>query len=550
MWIILLGSTVFGASKAELIATGILQYKNGQVITKAPYSYGKNSLPWSKTKKGIENALGGYTKFEDKGLIYEYTGDWTYEDGSKVDFSNNKITLQPNDDEEEYYTVTISPVYSATLVKFLQFDYIDNISTGSGSWSNQGSFDSFTHTFKQPDDKAHYKFVEWKNEDTGKTYQSGDTYTISIDEIEANNPKVVQIYAYWKPSITLNYYDEDGTLLQSDEQFTNVAVDNEGPSPEGKKFIGWFIDEENVTGNVYDAPEVTNSPIDKAVIDVYAKYETIPEPVGPGQVRPEPEPEPAPTPTVKPEQEPTVEPETPMTPIIIPEPTVKPEPVLPTTPKEPAIPPVLDDDTSTPENTEITPEVQEQPETTVDPDPAPSTSDTTEVEPQTIIKRYITQKTIKKIITTKPQIIYRTINRRPTIINNEYVTKNVYKTEEVNGNEGSTTIEEQAPPLATPSKPHWALINVILTILIVLFAAFVIFVRNKKRTTRENSTIKRTHRILSFIMAILTVILCLLTEDFSAKMQLVDQWTILMAIFFVDQLVVTILNYKMFKTEK
>lgn len=455
-------------NKAELIATGILKYQNGEVVIKDPYSYGRNGLPWAKGKKGIENALGGYTKFESNGIIYEYTGDWVYEDGSKVDFPDNKLTLLPKDGEDEYYTVVISPVYSETLVKFLEFYYTDNVSTGSGSWSNKSSFKTFTHTFKQPDDAKHYKFIEWKDEETGKTYQEGDTYSIPITDIKVGETKVVQINAYWQPSITLNYYDEDGSLLLSDEQFTEVAVDNEGPNKEGKEFLGWYVDDTEVTGNVYEAPGITTEKINRAEVNVQAKYKEIP---------------------VKPEK----------------------------------------------------PEKPEKPDKTN----SSEEDDKTTTKTKTIVKKYYNEKTIIKRFTTKP-----------TIINNKYITKNTYviNDEKVDKLEEEVEeLEDGMPPLAVRRgiKRQWALLNLLFTLLITVMAAFVIVKYNRKKDQdqRDYQT-KHIHRILSFVMALLSIVIFFLTTNFSYPMGWFDQWTILFFIFFVDQLVLTILNYRMFKARQ
>ena len=71
---------------------------------------------------------------------------------------------------EDCRELTLSPVYKQKQNWFADFNYIDYISTGSGSWSNLDAVYSYKHTFRDPSEKSpsltegKYDFRFWKNE--------------------------------------------------------------------------------------------------------------------------------------------------------------------------------------------------------------------------------------------------------------------------------------------------------------------------------------------------------------------------------------------------
>jgi len=179
--------------------------------------------------------------------------------------------------------VTIAPVYKATESWHLDCQYIDNVSTGSGSWSNTGAVTSYTHTFKNPEEgtpQEHYKFVEWQGEN-GKTYKAGDKVTFDGTGIKAGETKTVETYAVWQPSVTVNYYNWDGTLIKSVEQFEDIDLyaSQAAPAIEGAEFAGWYAaaDEDAdkiATDTVYGLPATTTKKVDRTEYNVYAHYTT------------------------------------------------------------------------------------------------------------------------------------------------------------------------------------------------------------------------------------------------------------------------------------
>jgi uncharacterized Tic20 family protein len=124
----------------------------------------------------------------------------------------------------------------------------------------------------------------------------------------------------------------------------------------------------------------------------------------------------------------------------------------------------------------------------------------------------------------------------------------------------TTPIPDPTSPLTPPSVDAgsaWALVNLILTIVGALLAFVVLvafFIGRKEEKEKEDdarmrdreyteSTRRRKRialRIVSLVAAIAAAILFLLTEDMTQPMQLVDMWTIVHAIIFIVQIVLTI----------
>lgn len=98
----------------------------------------------------------------------------------------------------------------------------------------------------------------------------------------------------------------------------------------------------------------------------------------------------------------------------------------------------------------------------------------------------------------------------------------------------------------------WALINLIATILTIILSLILLimyFINKRKEDDEIQIKNKPIKRMISVVVAILTAIVFLITEDMSLPMVLIDQWTLLMIILLVIQIIITILcKYK--KIEK
>ena len=265
--------------------------------------------------------------FSFGGYRYTYTGQWTdsenniiYTDGSGSDVHILDMSTRwyfYNKDGENagnnYYLnedleLVFRPVYEATMLRGLSVSYIDEISTGSGSWSNRSAginsaFSSMSHTFRDPSLATpvdHYRFLRWDmtgNTDTfvsGETrenaltgsWQHGETYTYTVNNsLPEGTQTAVTFHAVWQPSVTVRYHIP-GSLAGSSEEFVSVneaedfaeidVYDYQPEAVEGAEFLGWY----NAAGELisedaaFTAPAETIESIEQYVENVYARYST------------------------------------------------------------------------------------------------------------------------------------------------------------------------------------------------------------------------------------------------------------------------------------
>ena len=278
---------------------------------------------WNFTKKKLEQTTGltSGTVISYMGYEYAYTGQWKDGNGNVIDASSS-ISIKNaagTTEGNNYYidedtTIEFSPIYKPTKINGLDYQYIDNISTGSGSWSNADAFDyrskfgSLTHTYRNPEIASptltpHYSFRYWQTDkyeytytdgskgsnssEIGKRYKDGDTGTytlISADSHGTIKETEVDVYAYWQPSVTVRYH-YNGKEVE-DEKFADITVYEDAASVidsysadgntltiDGEEYAGWYDAEGNLLSadKVYSAPGITKVPVERTVYDVYAK---------------------------------------------------------------------------------------------------------------------------------------------------------------------------------------------------------------------------------------------------------------------------------------
>ena len=231
---------------------------------------------WNFTQKKLDNKIlcKSYTSY---GIKYTYTGTWMLEDGT---VHSGTYSIKGADLTGDT-VISLSPIYEATPIWHLEYNYIDNISTGSGSWSNIGSFDGYTHTFKEPEAQPHYRFVNWTEEGTGKVYMPGESYVFPDSAKVSGSKTVVNTYAMWQPSATVRYYSADGsTLLNEIEAFESLNVYDWTPETGSDSFLGWYA-EPGVTADgalgtdtAAALPEITSERVERSILNVYARTAT------------------------------------------------------------------------------------------------------------------------------------------------------------------------------------------------------------------------------------------------------------------------------------
>ena len=127
-----------------------------------------------------------------------------------------------------------------------------------------------------------------------------------------------------------------------------------------------------------------------------------------------------------------------------------------------------------------------------------------------------------------------------------------------------TTIEEGEAPLVgsfknihvAPPTEKWALLNLIIALLTLALGIILLFVRQKKKEDDNEGAYKedkkdiRNFKILSLFIGILAIIVFLFTEDITLEMQLIDKWTIIMLLLFIDQLFAALIIHKEAKGSK
>lgn len=212
------------------------------------------------------------TEESKQGKVYKLVG-WFDADGNSVSDASNpakiKVSLVASSEkcDDFYYYLRWQELKSPVL----HFSYIDNVSTGTGSWSNEnGNTATYNHTFKKPEDQEHYKFLNWRINST--IYNENETFTYSFAGKDYNTEETITAYAWWQPSITLNLYDGND-LLKSTEDFEKVSIDNYKPTKNGHKFDGWTDEDGNlVTEDTFYADEASNEKVEPKVINLFARW--------------------------------------------------------------------------------------------------------------------------------------------------------------------------------------------------------------------------------------------------------------------------------------
>ena len=186
---------------------------------------------------------------------------------------------------ENISDIYISPVYSVKLNWYLNYRYIDNVSTGSGSWSNLDGVSSFRHTFRDPSvatPVSHYSFAYWKDSETGNIYGAGDSFTYTGQGQAAGTTKDVNIYAWWQPSLSVELYDQLGSRM--DESFESFEAGYTkalysfscDDNTDGTVFEGWYDEngQRYSDDTVISVPELTTEKGKNVVIRAYARFVT------------------------------------------------------------------------------------------------------------------------------------------------------------------------------------------------------------------------------------------------------------------------------------
>ena len=301
-------SAKVAANEVTLHITNILYTKHSAVNGHAVAYEDTFNLVKGQTKGSaafINKAGGKNTTAGGLGYTYQFLNEFVLTDkdgapkyydstsglltvkkvGYKSDGSAIVVTLSDGTTQEiNENDVYISPVYKATANWYLNYNYIDNVSTGSGSWSNKDAVVEFNHTYSDPSEKtpvSDYAFRYWQDDETGVVYNAGETHTYSGAEQPKGSTKDVNIYAYWQPAITV-IYSAIGNATETVKNTTGDDVDvyKSAKQPEstvdGVTFEGWYDADGNRISEdaVYEAPEITKKNNTAVVYNVIARFAT------------------------------------------------------------------------------------------------------------------------------------------------------------------------------------------------------------------------------------------------------------------------------------
>ena len=218
---------------------------------------------------GTKTYTHNVTQHSNLGNIYNLIG-WFDADGNQVS-SNATVRASYSASSEKCEDIYYYLKWEELKAPVLHFNYIDNVSTGTGSWSNEnGGSANYTHTFSEPDPVDHFSFVDWKIEDS--VYNPGDQFSYDFSNKPYNSNETIIAYAWWQSSVTLNLYD-DNTLLKSTEDFVKVSIDGYKPSKDGYTFVGWKDEDGNmVTVDTFYPEAVSYLKVTPKVVNLYAVW--------------------------------------------------------------------------------------------------------------------------------------------------------------------------------------------------------------------------------------------------------------------------------------
>jgi len=272
----LVALTTFGMMNGIVLADDVdsPNHKNGKHYTCIHFinEYNGKEVRNSCAPEGTSGTKSyTHTKTQEtnQGRVYTLLG-WYDADGNLVSSTAQiKVSYKASTEkcDDLYYYLKWEEQKAPVLV----FNYIDNVSTGSGSWSNtNGNTSTYTHTFKKPEDQLHFSFIHWAIENT--IYNPNDKFVYDFSGKGYNTEETITAYAWWQSSVTLNLYDGDN-LLKSKEDFEKVSIDGYKPTKEGYTFAGWVDEEGNeVTEDTFYPEEVSTEKVTPKVVNLYATW--------------------------------------------------------------------------------------------------------------------------------------------------------------------------------------------------------------------------------------------------------------------------------------
>ena len=191
------------------------------------------------------------------------------------------------DEDIDNVDINIYTEWNEYTTAVLTSEYIDKISTGTGSASNpSGGVVEYKHTFADPEIKTpqpNHNFLYWKFEkpeheddqiDTSREYKDQDVFEYDLFYKPDMWRGTVRAYAYWESNVTLNLYDGSKLLKAYEPSFESVSIDI-NPTKDYYEFIGWTDEDGNIVTDKTFYPEDAGIEPKPVVINLYAKWKQI-----------------------------------------------------------------------------------------------------------------------------------------------------------------------------------------------------------------------------------------------------------------------------------
>jgi len=405
-----------------------------------------------------------------------------------------------------------------------------------------------------------YLFTGWKYHGPSTTFQSGaplaDGTVISAEARFIMPDDDVTLTAQWEKMYMVTFLRNDGSV-NSTYRTLFVAPGGRigddmpaGPSRSGYYFIGWSL-ERNKGSN--ESSKIANMIVTEDIV-VFAQWGLVEAPEETQE--PPKETEEPPKETEEPPKEtetPSPEPSPTPTPTPTPKPTQRPQDPDPVPSERPTPAPIT------------SPGPSPEPEPSPEPDPEP------DPEPTPVVYPGAPSSPTPQAPTQPPpgqqpdQTVYPEVN---TIELEEATHQPMGDLEEIiNSGVPLIGFGKMGVPLFAPPGAHaWALLNLILALLGLLYAVVnvlrAVFRKRKEQKEdgerlddlrfdnmnaeedKEDRRLRPVWLTVSIAMGIIGILLFVLTQDMTQAMVLVDYWTLAHAIIFAIELIAVIFIFK------
>lgn len=496
---------------------------------------------WGFTKKKFESTTGLREGDTGKynGREYIYNGKWTCSYNPSEEIDATKTFYLYNKDGTNtgntYYlnkdtTLTFKPVWTPVKQYTLTAYYTDKIAHGTGKENHiDDGKTGYNHTFKIPADiPSEYKFMYWKDYDNNplicwyhnNTYDNNKiTYTaeeaVGVKPDSLDKDSSITLIATYKPIPTIEYYDQNNDYIGSATS-EEVDIYDAGaqyvPEVNGT-FEGWYDKNGNkIDENTIKSYDLRTEPIE-TVTKVYAHFSyTVTWVDEDGTIL---------------ETDEKLE--------------------YGTTPSYDSDTPTKDSDLTydyifaswTPEIVDVTEDttytatydqtlIPIEPEPTIDPKPEPDPDN----EPKSDDNPNKPEKKEQKRVINNQKVTPAFPTFGGWIPTNESADDEEIEPEDID--------EDRTPKGFNHTKKYWALINLICVILSAIFTLISLFIKRKKYEDedlqKKEKRKKIILKIIGIILFICGIVLFILTEDMTATMILIDKWTLLNVLLFINNL--------------